>query len=79
MRFCAWRAPRERSGGWWTRLVTPAASAVAYDAGPGGFGLYRLLSRIVVACDVIAPSLIRIRAGDRVKTDHRDDNKLEGQ
>lgn len=29
-----------------------------------------------VACDVIAPSLIPIRAGDRVKTDRRDAKKL---
>jgi transposase len=31
-----------------------------------------------VACDVIAPSLIPVRAGDRVKTDRRDAKKLVG-
>ena len=50
--------------------------AVCYEAGPGGFDLYRLLTRIGVACDVVARSLIPGRAGDRVKTDRRDAKKL---
>src|SRR5436305_1012891 len=58
------------------KLGGPEGLAVAYEAGPGGYDLYRLLSRIGVACDVIAPSLIPIRAGDRVKTDRRDAKKL---
>jgi len=36
-----------------------------------GFDLLRLLGRLGVACDVIAPSLVPVRAGDRVKTDKR--------
>lgn len=39
--------------------------AVCYEAGPGGFALWRLLSSMGVACDVIAPSLVPVRAGDR--------------
>jgi transposase len=58
------------------KLGGPEGLAVCYEAGPGGFELHRLLSRIGVACDVIAPSLIPIRAGDRVKTDRRDAKKL---
>jgi len=58
------------------KLGGPDGLAVAYEAGPGGFALWRLLSSIGVACDVIAPSLIPIRAGDRVKTDRRDAKKL---
>jgi transposase len=58
------------------RLGGPAGLAVCYEAGPGGFDLYRLLSSMGVACDVIAPSLIPVRAGDRVKTDRRDAKKL---
>jgi transposase len=50
--------------------------AVAYEAGPGGFVLWRMLTDMGVACDVIAPSLIPVRAGDRVKTDRRDAKKL---
>jgi transposase len=58
------------------RLGGPQCLAVCYEAGPGGFDLYRLLSSIGVACDVLAPSLIPIRAGERVKTDRRDAKKL---
>ena len=50
--------------------------AVAYEAGPGGYDLHRLLTAIGVACGVIAPSLIPVRAADRVKTDRRDAKKL---
>jgi transposase len=58
------------------RLGGADGLAVAYEAGPGGFDLLRLLSRIGVRCDVIAPSLVPVRAGDRVKTDRRDATKL---
>ena len=54
----------------------PEGLSVCYEAGPGGFALWRLLTRIGVACDVVAPSLIPVRAGDRVKTDRRDAKKL---
>ena len=43
--------------------------AVCYEAGPGGFALWRLLTKLGVACDVVAPSLIPVRAGDRVEVD----------
>ena len=49
---------------------------VAYEAGPCGYELFRLLSGMGVACDVIAPSLVPVKAGDRVKTDRRDAKKL---
>jgi len=58
------------------RLGGAAGLAVAYEAGPGGFELLRLLTKIGVACDVIAPSLVPVRTGDRVKTDRRDAKKL---
>jgi transposase len=58
------------------RLDGPEGLAVCYEAGPGGFDLLRLLRRIGVACEVIAPSLVPVRAGDRVKTDRRDAKKL---
>lgn len=58
------------------KLGGPDGLAVCYEAGPGGFDLLRLLARIGVACDVIAPSLVPVRAGDRVKTDRRDARKL---
>jgi transposase len=61
---------------WIARLGGPEGLAVCYEAGPGGYDLLRLLTRIGVACDVVAPSLVPVRAGDRVKTDTRDAKKL---
>jgi len=58
------------------RLGGPQGLAVCYEAGPVGWQLKRLLDTLGVACDVIAPSLIPVRAGDRVKTDRRDARKL---
>src|SRR6516165_3433663 len=49
-----------------TKLGGPDGLAVSYEAGPGWFALHRLLRSMGVACDVIAPSLIPIRSGDRV-------------
>lgn len=49
------------------------ALVVCYEAGPCGYGLYRHLDgRPGVSCQVIAPSLIPRRPGDRVKTNRRD-------
>ncbi len=44
----------------------------AYEAGPCGYWLHRLLTRKGYPCLVVAPSLIPKRPGDRVKTDRRD-------
>jgi transposase len=57
-------------------LGEPGALRACYEAGPCGFELHRLLSSMGVACDVVAPSLIPRRAGDRVKTDRRDASRL---
>jgi transposase len=43
-----------------------------YEAGPCGYGLHRLLTSYGHDCVVVAPSLIPMKAGDRVKTDRRD-------
>src|SRR6516165_5883077 len=43
-----------------------------YEAGPCGYGLYRQLVALGHDCMVAAPSLIPMKAGDRVKTDRRD-------
>lgn len=51
---------------------------VCYEAGPTGYDIYRLLTNLGVACAVIAPSLIPQQAGNRVKTDRRDAEKLAG-
>jgi transposase len=49
---------------------------VCYEAGPTGYVLYWQLTQLGVACEVIAPSLVPTKAGDRVKTDRRDAEKL---
>ena len=38
--------------------------------------LYWQLSELGVKCEVVAPTLIPVKAGDRVKTDRRDAEKL---
>jgi transposase len=50
----------------------PGPVAVAYEAGPTGFGLYRQLTAAGIRCEVAAPSKLHRPAGDRVKTDARD-------
>jgi transposase len=47
-----------------------------YEAGPTGYALYWQLTQLGVDCQVIAPSLVPQKAGDRVKTDRRDAEKL---
>ena len=47
-----------------------------YEAGPTGYVLYWQLTSLGVACEVVAPSLVPVKAGDRVKTDRRDAAKL---
>jgi transposase len=43
-----------------------------YEAEPCGYGLHRQLVEMGHDCIVVAPSLIPVKAGDRVKTDRRD-------
>lgn len=58
---------RGRPKGFWVamrvlgRLGKPEALLVCYEAGPTGYGLYRLLSRLGVRCMVVAPSLTPVR------------------
>lgn len=46
--------------------------AACYEAGPCGYGLYRQLRELGVACMVVAPSLVPKAPGNRVKTDRLD-------
>ena len=43
-----------------------------YEAGPCGYGIHRQLTDLGWDCQVVAPSLIPKKAGDRIKTDRRD-------
>jgi transposase len=47
-----------------------------YEAGPTGYVLYWQLTQLGVTCEVVAPTLIPRKPGDRVKTDRRDAEKL---
>ena len=49
---------------------------VCYEASGCGFWIARRLLQMGIRCDVIAPSLIPTKSGDRVKTDKRDAMKL---
>jgi transposase len=49
---------------------------VCYEAGPCGYVLYWQLTKMGIECEVIAPTLIPVKAGDRVKTDRKDSLKL---
>ena len=53
-----------------------AQLSFCYEAGPCGYGIHRRLSDLGWACQVVAPSLIPKKAGDRVKTDRRDSMML---
>ncbi|TIT19323.1 MAG: IS110 family transposase, partial [Mesorhizobium sp.] len=59
------------------RVIGRIASRFDYvhfciEAGPTGYGLYRLIRSLGHECTVVAPSLIPRKPGDRVKTNRRD-------
>ena len=59
------------------RQVTGAGPVeFVYEAGPCGYEIQRQLAELGQACAVVAPALIPVRPGDRVKTDRRDAEKL---
>jgi transposase len=47
-----------------------------YEAGPTGYALYWQMVKLRCTCEVVAPTLIPVKAGDRVKTDRRDAERL---
>jgi len=63
---------------WARRLLQRAPGAVVccYEAGPLGYGLKRELEALGLRCVVVAPALIPVKPGDRIKTDRRDARKL---
>jgi hypothetical protein len=46
------------------------------EAGPTGHVVYWQLAELGVQCEVVAPTLVPVKAGNRVKTDRRDAEKL---
>jgi transposase len=49
---------------------------VCYEAGPTGYALYWQLTKMGIDCEVVAPSLIPRKPGEKIKTDRRDAEKL---
>ena len=47
-----------------------------YEAGPTGYVVYWQLGALGAICEVVAPTLVPMKSGDRVKTDRRDALKL---
>lgn len=58
------------------KLGKPDQLRVCYEAGPTGYVPYWQLSELGVQCVVVAPTLVPVKARDRVKTDRRDAEKL---
>ena len=58
------------------QLGSPEHLRACYEAGPTGYVLYWQLTALGVPCEVVAPTLVPVKAGDRVKTDRRDALKL---
>lgn len=58
------------------KLGRPGELRICYEAGPTGYALYWQLAELGVKCEVVAPTLVPVKAGDRVKTDRRDAEKL---
>jgi transposase len=58
------------------QFPNPRRLRACYEAGPTGYDLARLLDRLDVPCQVIAPTLIPTAPGDRIKTDSRDCRRL---
>jgi transposase len=47
-----------------------------YEAGPTGYVVYWQLTALEAKCEVVAPTLVPVKSGERVKTDRRDALKL---
>ena len=60
------------------RKKAPGPVVICYEAGVCGFALQRQIQGDGVVCKVIAPSLVPVTPGKRIKTDRRDARKLVG-
>ena len=58
------------------KLGPAARLRVCYEAGPCGYVVLRQLTKLGVACTVVAPALIPVKPGERIKTDRKDAAKL---
>jgi len=61
-----------------SKLGAPHSLCVVYEGGPCGYALARELTSLGYRCEVVAPSRIPRRPGERIKTDRRDALNLAG-
>ena len=54
----------------------PGEVVFVYEAGPCGYALQRQIEKLGSRCVVVAPSLVPVKPGDRIKTNRRDAKKL---
>jgi transposase len=54
----------------------PGPVHCCYEAGPCGYAPQRALQRADISCEVVAPALVPVKPGERLKTDRRDAQKL---
>ncbi len=58
------------------KLGTTKSIRCCYEAGPGGYNVYRALTAAGINCKIIAPSMIPKQNGKKVKTDRIDAENL---
>lgn len=58
------------------RIARGGPTEFVYEAGPCGYEIQRQITALGHKCAVIAPGLVPVKPGDRVKTDRRDAEKL---
>jgi transposase len=58
------------------KLTASGSWKACYEAGPTGYALYWQLTALGIDCRVVAPTLIPLRVGDRIKTDRLDAQRL---
>src|SRR5258708_13195104 len=63
---------REESVGKLVKKLPVEELRFCYEAGPTGYALDWQLTRMGAKCEVVAPTLVPVKAGDRVKTDRRE-------
>jgi transposase len=58
------------------REAGPGGLVFVYEAGPCGYALQRQIQGLGSRCVVVAPSLVPVKPGERIKTNRRDAKKL---
>ena len=59
-----------------SKLGGPKGLRFCYEAGPTGYAVYWQLTGLGASCEVVAPTLVPKKPGERVKTDRLDAEKL---